>query len=47
VVDGLQAASEETAIPLRYLGLSALYAALITAAALALAISLFQRREVG
>jgi hypothetical protein len=47
VIEGLQAGSEDTTVTFGYVGYTAAYAALITAAAIAIAISLFQRREVG
>ncbi len=47
VIDGLQAGLVETSVTFGYLGYAAGYAALLTVAAIALAISLFQQREVG
>ncbi|MCO6435622.1 MAG: hypothetical protein J5J06_00865 [Phycisphaerae bacterium] len=47
VVDALLADSDVTAIPLRYLGLATAYAALLTTAAVSVAVVLFQRREIG
>lgn len=47
VIDGLQAASANTAVTFGYVGLNAAYAALLTLAALCMAVALFQRREVG
>lgn len=47
VLEGLQAASLETAVPWNYVGYATLYAALLTAGILSLAVALFQTREVG
>jgi hypothetical protein len=41
------AVNQGVAIPGNYLGLTALYAACFVAAALAIGVALFQRREVG
>ena len=47
VIDGLQAGTQETAVPFRYLGYAACYAALWAAGILGIAIAAFQKREVG
>ena len=47
VIDGLVAAVEETSVPLRYVGYVTGYAVLEIVAVLALAVALFQRRELG
>ncbi len=47
VIDGLYAQSAETAVPFEYLGYATGYAALWTTAIIAIAVSTFQRREVG
>jgi ABC-type transport system involved in multi-copper enzyme maturation permease subunit len=47
VVEGLQANSEQTTVTGEYLGYVSLYAALLVSALIALAIALFQKREVG
>ena len=47
VVDGLQAASQETTVTAEYLGYVTVYALLLIAGIIALAVALFQKREVG
>lgn len=47
VIDGLSVGTEETAITWEYIGYTTAYAALLTTAALSVAVGLFQRREVG
>ena len=47
VVEGLQAGSDQTTVTGEYLGYVSLYAALLVSATIALAIALFQKREVG
>ena len=47
VIDGLQAGTEKTTVPFRYVGYVTCYAALLTTGILGLAIVAFQKREVG
>lgn len=47
VIDGLQAATEQTSVTGEYLLLVTAYAALVVTGVLGLAVALFQRREVG
>ena len=47
VIDGLNTGSEETTVTMAYVGYVTGYAALLTTAILAIAIALFQKREVG
>lgn len=47
VVEGLTVGTDETAVPLEYVGYATAYAGLITAGVLSLAVALFQKREVG
>jgi len=47
VIDGLHAASEETAVPVQYALLASAYALLITAATVGVGIAALQKREVG
>lgn len=47
VIDGITTGAQETTVTPAYIGYTSAYAALICAAALALAVTLFQKREVG
>lgn len=47
VIDGLQAGTYKTIIPLSYVGYMTAYAALLTTAILGIGIAAFQKREVG
>jgi ABC-type transport system involved in multi-copper enzyme maturation permease subunit len=47
VVEGLQAGSTQTTVTPQYLAYVSLYAALLISASIALAVALFQKREVG
>jgi hypothetical protein len=47
VLEGLQAGKAETIVPWSYVGYTTAYAALLTTAILAIAVALFQTREVG
>lgn len=47
VLEGLQAGSVATVVPWNYVGYTTIYAALLTVGILAIAVALFQTREVG
>jgi len=47
VVEGLNAGTAKTVVPWSYVGYTTAYAALLTTAVLAIAVALFQKREVG
>lgn len=47
IIDGLQAGTEQTIVPLRYVGYVTLYALLQTTGILAIAVAAFQKRELG
>ena len=47
IIDGLHAGTEQTIVPLRYVGYVTLYALLQTTGILAIAVAAFQKRELG